>query len=117
MLPEIDIRSSRIFDGEAKQEKDSNFEARMAVMIVDRMPNGNLVIAGSRVVQIDDETKTLRISGVVRPIDITAQNSVPSSLVAEARVSMSGEGANTRMVTRGPIGTLFDTLIWAAWPF
>jgi len=116
-LPEIDIRQLRQFDGRGKQEKDSNFEASMAVMIVDVMPNGNLVIAGSRMVQVDDETKTLRISGVVRPLDITATNSIPSSLVAEARVSITGEGGNTRMTTRGPLGAFFDTVIWFAWPF
>ncbi len=117
VLPEADVRQTRSFQGEARQEKDATFEARMAVMIVDRMPNGNLVVAGSRMVEVDDELKTLRISGVVRPLDITAQNSVPSSLVAEARISMTGEGGNTRVTTRGPVGVLFDTLVWAAWPF
>lgn len=117
VLPEVDVRQTRAVQGEATQEKDSNFEARMAVMIVDRMPNGNLVIAGSRMVQVDDETKTLRISGVVRQLDISSNNSVSSSAVAEARVSITGEGGNTRMTTRGPVGALFDTLIWAAWPF
>jgi hypothetical protein len=37
--------------------------------------------------------------------------------VADARISITGEGANTRQVTRGPVGQLFDTLVWAAWPF
>jgi flagellar L-ring protein precursor FlgH len=117
VLPRFDARQNRSFEGEAKQEKDSNFEARMAVLIVDVMPNGNLVIAGSRMVHIDDETKTIRISGVVRPLDISPANSIASSLVAEARVSMEGAGGNTRATTRGPVGTLFDTLVWAAWPF
>ena len=117
VLPEFDARSDRSFNGEAKQEKDSTLEASMAVMIVDTMPNGNLIVAGSRMVEIDDEVKTFRISGVVRPLDISSTNSVPSSLVAEARVSMTGEGANTKQVTKGPVGTLFETLIWAAWPF
>ncbi|MCA8941465.1 MAG: flagellar basal body L-ring protein FlgH [Planctomycetes bacterium] len=117
VLPEFDARSNREFDGQAKQEKDSTLEASMAVMIVDTMPNGNLIVAGSRMVKIDDETKTLRISGVIRQLDISATNSVSSSLVAEARVSITGEGANSRQVTKGPIGTMFETLIWAAWPF
>lgn len=117
VLPEFDARSSRDFEGEAKIAANGNLQARMAVMIIDVMPNGNLVIAGSRVVRVDDETKTLRISGVVRPIDISSANSVASSLVAEARVSITGEGASTRMTTKGPVGVLFDTLFWAAWPF
>jgi len=41
----------------------------------------------------------------------------PCALVADARISITGEGANTRTTTKGPIGQLFDTLIWAIWPF
>jgi flagellar L-ring protein precursor FlgH len=116
-LPRLDIRSERGFTGEGKQEKDSNLTARVAVVVVDVHPNGNLVVAGTRIIQIDDETKTLRISGLVRPLDVTAANTVTSSQVADARVSLTGEGANTRSTTRGPIAVLADTLIWAAWPF
>jgi flagellar L-ring protein precursor FlgH len=75
------------------------------------------VVAGSRVVEVDDETKTLRISGVVRKLDITRANTVTSAEVADARVSITGEGANTRVNSRGPIGAFFDTLIWVVWPF
>lgn len=116
-LPEIDIRQQREFVGETKQEKDSNFESRISVVVVDVQPNGNLVVAGSRVVQIDDETKTFRISGIVRALDVTRLNQVSSSQVADARVSITGEGGNTRMVTHGPIAEFIDTLLWAAWPF
>lgn len=117
ILPTIDVRQRRQMRGEAKQEKDSKVEARIAVIVVDVQPNGNLVVAGNRTVEVDDETKTLRISGIVRPLDIASNNSIASSQVADARVSITGEGANTRMTTRGPIATMFQTLIWAAWPF
>ena len=116
-LPRFDVTQSRSFDGEAKQEKDSQVEARVSVIVVDVLPNGTLVIAGSRVVEVDDEVKTLKISGLVRQLDVTTENTVTSSQVADARVSICGEGGNTRNTTRGPVGQLFDTLIWAAWPF
>lgn len=116
-LPKIDIRQERSHEGNAKQEKDSNVEAKIAVIVIDVMPNGNLVVAGSRIVRVDDEEKTFRISGIVRPLDVSKDNSVPSSQVADARVSITGEGGNTRMVTKGPIGKFFDILMWAAWPF
>jgi flagellar L-ring protein precursor FlgH len=117
ILPTFDVRQRRAMRGEAKQEKDSRVEARIAVIVVDVQPNGNLVVAGNRTVEVDDEIKTLRISGIVRPLDITTDNTIPSSDVADARVSITGEGGNTRMTTRGPIGALFQTLVWAAWPF
>ena len=83
----------------------------------DRLPNGNLIVAGTRTVQVDDETKTLQLSGIVRRLDVRVDNTVFSSQGADARVAIVGEGANTRMTTRGPVAELFDTLIWAAWPF
>jgi flagellar L-ring protein precursor FlgH len=116
-LPRVDVRSSRSFEGDARQEKDSLFEARIAVVVIDVLPNGNMVVAATRVVQIDDETKTLKISGLVRRLDVTTGNTVLSSQVADARVSIQSEGGNGRTVTKGPVGQLFDTLVWAAWPF
>jgi len=116
-LPKFDVRQSREFKGEAKQEKDQSVRANIAVIVVDVQPNGNLVIATSRIVTIDDETKTLKISGIVRPLDISKDNRASSSQVADARISITSEGANTRMTTRGPVATVFDTLFWAAWPF
>ena len=116
-LPRIDIRQRRDFEGDARQEKDSSLDAQIAVVVIDVLPNGNLVVAGTRVVVIDDETKTLKISGLVRRLDVQQDNTVLSSQVADARVSLVGEGGNTRVTTRGPVGEFFDTLIWAAWPF
>jgi flagellar L-ring protein precursor FlgH len=116
-LPRIDIRKEQDFNGEAKQNSGSDVRASIAVVVVDVQPNGNLVVAGSRSVNVNDETRTLRISGLVRPLDVTTNNTIGSAQVADARISIAGDGANTRQVTRGPVGQLFDTLMWAAWPF
>lgn len=117
VLPRIDIRKEQDFNGEAKQNTNSDVRASIAVVVLDVQPNGNLVVAGVRSVQLNDETRTLKVSGLVRPLDVTPNNTVGSAQVADARISIAGEGANTRQVTRGPIGQLFDTLVWAAWPF
>jgi len=116
-LPRIDIRKEQEFNGEAKQNSGSDVRASIAVVVIDVQPNGNLVVAGARSVAVNDETRTLRISGLVRPLDVTSNNTIGSAQVADARISIAGEGGNTRQVTRGPVGQLFDTLIWAVWPF
>jgi flagellar L-ring protein FlgH len=116
-LPRIDIRKEQDFNGEAKQNSGSDVRGSIAVVVVDVQPNGNLVVAGTRSVTVNDETRTLRISGLVRPLDVTTNNTVGSAQVADARISIAGEGGNTRQVTRGPVGQLFDTLMWAVWPF
>lgn len=116
-LPNVSVTKEQTANGESKQNSGSDVRASIAVIVVDVQPNGNLVVAGQRIVTVNDEQKALRISGIVRAVDVTQANTVPSSLVADARISISGEGASTRQVTKGPVGQLFDTLIWAAWPF
>lgn len=117
VLPRLDIRKEQAFNGEARQNQQSDVRASIAVVVIDVQPNGNLVVAGVRSLAIDDETRTLRVSGLVRPLDVTPANTVTSAQVAEARIAITGDGANTRQITRGPVGQLFDTLVWAAWPF
>lgn len=116
-LPRIDIRKESDFLGESKQNSGSEVRASIAVVVVDVQPNGNLVVAGTRTVTVNDETRTLRISGLVRALDVTPNNTVGSAQVADARIAILGEGGGTRQVTRGPVGQLFDTLVWACWPF
>ncbi|MCA8963748.1 MAG: flagellar basal body L-ring protein FlgH [Planctomycetes bacterium] len=116
-LPKIDIRKESDFQGESKQNSGSDVRASVAVIVVDVQPNGNLVVAGTRTVTVNDESRTLKISGLVRALDVTSENTVGSAQVADARISIAGTGAGTRQVTRGPVGQLFDTIIWAAWPF
>ncbi len=117
ILPDIDIRSNRIQEGKAKQERDTTFEARVAVTVADVLPNGNLVIRGQRAIFVDDEEKILRLSGVIRQVDITAENTIESSQVAEAKVSIIGKGKNSEFNSRGPIGKLIETAWWLVWPF
>lgn len=116
-LPRIDIRKESDFQGEARQNSGSNVQASIAVVVIDVQPNGNLVIAGARQVTVNDETRTLKISGIVRQLDVTPDNTVGSAQVAEARIAILGDGGNTRQVTRGPVGQMFDTLMWVVWPF
>lgn len=116
-LPSVDVKKDQSQRGESKQNTASTVKASIAVVVIDVQPNGNLVVAGARSVTVQDETRTLRISGLVRPLDITPLNTVLSAQVADARIAITGEGGATRAVTKGPMGKLFDTLIWAAWPF
>lgn len=116
-LPDVKSSTNNTFAGTANYEKKGNFTARLTAMVVDALPNGNLVISGRREIRIDNETKVIEFSGVVRRYDITAGNTIESELVANARVSYSGSGPLTRSTNRHGIGGfLFDAFIWI-WPF
>ena len=116
-LPTVESGTEDTFRGSANYEKTGTFSARMTAVVVDTLPNGNLVVNGRREIRVDQEVKVIEFSGIVRRFDIASDNSVQSELVADARVNYSGSGPLTRATNRhGLGGFLHDALAWL-WPF
>ncbi|HKX45693.1 MAG TPA: flagellar basal body L-ring protein FlgH [Planctomycetota bacterium] len=116
-LPDISATRSEDLVGESTQEKSGSFTARVTAMVVDALPNGNLVIQGRREIRVDDEVKLIEFSGVVRRYDVTAANTVQSELVADARVTYVGHGPITRNGQRRGFGAAFHDFLDWLWPF
>jgi len=117
LLPDLDIRSDQTQKGIGKQDKNQTFEAHVAVVVRDVLQNGVLVVSGKRTIQIDDEEKTLMISGLVNTFDITTENTIASDKVADAKISITGKGGNTQYVQKGPVGRIIETAFWIILPF
>ena len=116
-LPSIDGEGSDELRGVANYQKSGEFRARLTAIIVDVLPNGNMVISGRREIRIDQETKVLEITGVVRRFDINPDNTIQSELVANAKVSYAGKGPLTDATNRKGLGkAIVDVLRWI-WPF
>jgi flagellar L-ring protein precursor FlgH len=94
------------FAGNAQNQVNRVFTDRMAVTVVDVMPNGNLVVEGYRSRIVAGEERMLRITGVVRPADIGVGNVIPSGAVANFRISYLGRGPATRTNKPGIIPRL-----------
>jgi len=73
--------------------REEKIELTVAAVIVDRLPNGNLVLAGRQEVRINGELRELTVSGIIRPEDVTAANRVNHTQIAEARISYGGRGS------------------------
>jgi flagellar L-ring protein precursor FlgH len=117
VLPDIGASSLDDFKGEARQEKRGQFTARLTAMVVDVLPNGNLVLKGRREVRVDQQVKTIEFSGIVRRYDIRQNNTVESELVANAKVAYTGHGPSTESTNRvGLGGMIHSALVWL-WPF
>ncbi len=116
-LPDITATSADGFNGSANYEKKGEFQARITAIVSDVLPNGNLVISGRREIRIDNETKLIEFSGIVRRYDVHADNTIESELVAEARVSYRGKGVLTNSTNRRGIGGVVHGFFSWFWPF
>ena len=117
VLPSVTAVTQDDFNGSSNYAKRGEFTARITAIVMDVLPNGNMVVEGRREIRIDDERKVLEFRGIVRRYDIQRNNTIQSELVAEARVSYQGTGPQTRATNRYGFGGMMHSVIAWLWPF
>lgn len=103
IIPGVDGNPANLLDqestmnnkGEGIINRSENIITQVAAVITDVLPNGNLVIYGSQEVRVNFEVRQLTVRGVIRPEDITPNNEIAYSQIAEARISYGGKGIIT----------------------
>jgi len=70
----------------------NTFNSTITVTVVEVLPNGNLLVSGEKQMLINQGTEFIRFSGVVSPRTVSANNTVPSTQVADARIEYSAKG-------------------------
>jgi flagellar L-ring protein precursor FlgH len=116
-LPRVAADSTDTFNGTTNYAKRGDFEARLASIVVDVLPNGNMVVSGRREIRIDKETKLIEFSGIVRRVDIANDNTVQSELVANAEIRYRGHGPLTNSTQRYGLGGWIHSWFGWLWPF
>ncbi len=105
----LDLSASAAHEGRGSIERADRVTGQIAARVVKVLGNGNLVVEGRRAVLVNGETQTMTISGVVRPQDISAANTIASGQVADAEIQLVGNGLLAD--TQRP-GIIFRVLDW-----
>lgn len=88
----VGIGSSSGSSGTGRSRRSEKVEMKMAAIITAVLPNGNFVINGSQEMRVNYDLRELQIAGVIRPQDITAENTISYDKIAEARIAYGGRG-------------------------
>ncbi|WP_244540447.1 flagellar basal body L-ring protein FlgH [Hyphomicrobium sp. CS1BSMeth3] len=86
------LKSNTATDGKGEIERSENIDLRLAAVVTEVLPNGNLLIQGSQEVRVNFELRVLTFTGVVNITDIRSDNTIPYERIAEARISYGGRG-------------------------
>ncbi len=105
------IDAERDFDGSGQSNQSNSLSGSITVTVVDVQPNGNLVVRGEKVVTLNQGDEFIRLSGIVRPVDVAPDNSIASTKVANARIIYGGRGAIHEANTMGWLARFFISAI------
>jgi len=101
---------SNKYAGDGQTTRGSNVTAKIAAWVTEVMPNGNMAVKGQHKVEVNDEIQEITFTGIVRPKDITSNNTVYSYQVANVNLSVKGTGSVADADQPGWITRLFNWL-------
>jgi len=94
--------------GDGTTSQTDSMTAYMTATVIDVLPNGDLLIRGSRWTKVNDELQQIVLEGVVRPVDISRSNTVLSQNVAEAKIFLLGKGPVAQSQKPGWLHQIMD---------
>lgn len=86
------LSGSQQLDGSGTTSRETTITTTMSARVTRVLPNGYMLLEGSKDVQINSEHQTVTVRGVLRPADLASDNSVPSNRLAQMEIRLNGKG-------------------------
>jgi len=110
----LSLESAHSFSGTGDSDLSNKLSGDISVSVVEVLPNGNMIVRGEKVMTINQGNEYIRISGMISPRDIDADNTISSKRIADVQMSYTGDGVTADANVMGWLGKFF---ISALMPF
>lgn len=110
LIPNLATAADSKNEGTGATLQSGRLTARMTAIVKKVFPNGTMLIEGTRTVQVNKETQTFKLCGLIRRDDIRSDNTVLSENIAEAQIKVDGKGQVSDRTRRGILTRLLDWL-------
>ncbi len=111
--PTVNATINNSNQGNGTVSRNGNLTATISSTIVEIMPSGNLRIEGRRSIRVNNEEQIMVLRGIIRPQDVNFDNTIASTLIADASISYSGEGVVSDEQRKGWLAKILSQV----WPF
>lgn len=106
---EQNIATNSEFTGNGSSNQSNSLSGAIAVQVARVLPNGNLIVQGEKWLALNKGEEFIQLRGIIRPEDISSTNTIPSTLVADARISYGGTGIIDRVNSPGWFSKFFNS--------
>jgi len=106
------IDSGVTFGGKGDSSQSNSLSGNISVTVTAVYPNGNMLVRGEKILTLNQGSEFIRISGIVRPVDVSPQNTVFSTQIADAQITYSGTGAVAQSNQAGWLTRFFNSPYW-----
>lgn len=105
------LNSNTDFEGEGESEQNNFLSGDITVSVVEVLANGNLIVRGEKIITINQGNEYVRLSGMVSPRDIDANNTISSVRIADAQIAYTGDGATQDANVMGWLSRFFASAL------
>ena len=107
---DVSASGRRGFDGKGQADQANSLSGEVSVTVAEVYPNGTMMVQGQKRVTLNRGDEFVRIKGIVRTADISADNRVLSTRVADAQIAYTGKGDVARASRQGWLGRFFSVV-------